>query len=253
ALTTSAAKQTAGVRPRRLLETLGHPKLDRPALEATLRCLGKLWIEGVSIDWNSVYDAPSRKLVRLPTYPFNRTRHWLSVQRAAAGAVAQEVTTLRQSVAVSNGHTLIVREATTTTEVAPAPSPKELARTRLMSLLESRLGRSLGEGDLQRSFTEVGFDSLGLTQLAGKLNEVFGVRVPFRRFFEDLSTPALLADLLAAESKKLAPPPPKPAPAPAASRASVPAAASGVGLGAGGALGLQSPGLAAAGALSTDT
>ena len=255
ALTTSAAKQTAGVRPRRLLETLGHPKLDRPALEATLRCLGKLWIEGVSIDWNAVYGASSRKLVRLPTYSYNRSRHWLSVQRAA-GAGAHEVTTsVRASVAVSNGHTVIVRE-TTTTEVAPAVTPVDLARTQLVAVLEGRLGRPLADDDLQRSFVEIGFDSLGLTQLSGKLNTVFGVRIPFRRFFEDLATPALLADLLALESKKLvAPAPPKAASAPAsaASRAVASTAASGLGLGQASALGFPSPGLASAGALSTDT
>ncbi|HTV17629.1 MAG TPA: condensation domain-containing protein, partial [Polyangiaceae bacterium] len=259
ALTTSAAKQTAGVRPRRMLETLGHPKLDRPALEATLRCLGKLWIEGVPVDFGAIYDGPSRKLVRLPTYPYNRSRHWLSVQRAAAGALAQEVMTVRQSVAVSNGHTVIVREATTTTEVAPT-TPKELARTRLASVLESRLGRALAEGDLGRSFVENGFDSLGLTQLSGKINEAFGVRVPFRRFFEDLATPALLADLLAVESKKLVPPAPaavaKAAALPAASgRVSVPSAAGlGLGVAASGALGLPSPAaLSPAAVLTTDT
>jgi amino acid adenylation domain-containing protein len=264
ALTTSAAKQTAGVRPRRMLETLGHPKLDRPALEATLRCLGRLWIEGVPVDWNAVYDAPSRRLVRLPTYRFTRSRHWLSVQRAASGAVSHEThTSVRTSVAASNGHTLIVRE-TTTTEVAPSVTPVEMARAQLASVLEARLGRSLAEGDLGRSFIEIGFDSLGLTQLSGKLNTTFGVRIPFRRFFEDLATPALLAELLAVESKKLVAPPAVPAPlAPkaitppgeaAVSRASVAASAPPLGLGAGAlamapASGLSGGGLSA-GALS---
>jgi amino acid adenylation domain-containing protein len=253
ALTTSAAKQTAGVRPRRMLETLGHPKLDRPALEATLRCLGKLWIEGVPVDWDAVYGAASRRLVRLPTYPFNRSRHWLSVQRAAPGALAHEShTSVRSSVAVSNGHAVIVRE-TTTTEVAPAaaPTPVDLARAQLVGLLESRLGRTLGEGELERGFIEIGFDSLGLTQLSGKLNTVFGVRVPFRRFFEDLSTPALLADLLAVESKKLAAPPP------AAPKAASPVAshaaggrASALDIAASAGLGLSSPGLSPASVLS---
>jgi amino acid adenylation domain-containing protein len=209
ALTASAAKQTAGVRPRRMLETLGHPKLDRPALEATLRCLGRLWIEGVSVDWNAVYDAPSRRLVRLPTYPFTRARHWMSVAKASEKASLHEVThtSVRASV-LSNGHTLIVSEATTTTEVTPPVTPATLARTRLVSVLEARLGRSLAEGDVQRGFIEIGFDSLGLAQLSSKLNEAFAVRIPFRRFFEDLSTPALLADHLAVTSKKLEVPPP---------------------------------------------
>ncbi|MEO8179846.1 MAG: condensation domain-containing protein, partial [Deltaproteobacteria bacterium] len=208
ALTTSAAKQTMGVRPRRLLETLGHPKLDRPALEATLRCLGRLWIENVAIDWNAVYDAPARRLVHLPTYPFTRTRHWISVPKASADALALDATAA--SLARSNGHASSAGE-TSATELTVTPAavtpaavtPAALARQRLVSVLESRLGRSLAEGDVQRNFIEIGFDSLALSQLSSKLNDAFAVRIPFRRFFEDLATPALLADHLAVESKKL--------------------------------------------------
>jgi amino acid adenylation domain-containing protein len=197
ALMTSAAKQTEGVRPRRLLETLGHPKQDRPAMDALLRCLGRLWFEGVPVDWDKVYDAPSRRLVRLPVYPYTRSRYWMSVPKAteASSAVAAPSASL---------------------EVAASAEPEgpeavlAIARSRLGAVLESRLGRKLNDVELERGFVELGFDSLALTQLSGKLRQEFAVRIPFRRFFEDLGTPAQLAAYLAVEAKIT---PPRRAPA----------------------------------------
>jgi amino acid adenylation domain-containing protein len=210
ALMTSAAKQTGGVRPRRMLETLGHPKQDRPAMDATLRCLGRLWMEGVPVDWRAVYDAPARRLVRLPTYPFTRTRHWMSVPRPAEGAALQVSlsSVAHASVIHTNGHAALASEASAEVEVAL--TPVAIARTRLTTVLEGRLGRSIEQHEVQRSFVELGFDSLALAQLSGKVRDEFAVRIPFRRFFEDLGTPVLLADFLAVESKKLTPPAPKP-------------------------------------------
>ncbi len=200
ALMTSAAKQTAGVRPRRLLETLGHPKLDRPALESVLRTLGRLWIEGARVDFDAVYDGASRRLVRLPTYPYTRARHWVSVPKVSAAHGAQ----LNEA----NGHADTSDGPNGAPEPEPELTPLTAARARLDGVIEGRLGRALGPGEMDRSFVELGFDSLALSQLSGKVRQEFAVRVPFRRFFEDLGTPVLLAQHLAVESKvlPLAPP-----------------------------------------------
>ncbi len=44
--------------------------------ETMLAALGKLWVNGVGPDWASVADGP-RTRVSLPTYPFERRRHWI--------------------------------------------------------------------------------------------------------------------------------------------------------------------------------
>lgn len=43
---------------------------------ATLEALGGLWTAGIEIDWSKIDLAPGRR-VPLPTYPFQRERHWL--------------------------------------------------------------------------------------------------------------------------------------------------------------------------------
>lgn len=39
--------------------------------------LGALWLAGVEIDWQRVYQGEERGIVPLPTYPFERERHWV--------------------------------------------------------------------------------------------------------------------------------------------------------------------------------
>lgn len=39
--------------------------------------LGKLWLRGAPVDWFSIYQQECRQRVPLPTYPFERQRHWI--------------------------------------------------------------------------------------------------------------------------------------------------------------------------------
>lgn len=43
----------------------------------TLISLAKLWVSGTPIDWESFYEDEKRLRIPLPTYPFDRKRHWI--------------------------------------------------------------------------------------------------------------------------------------------------------------------------------
>jgi len=43
-----------------------------------LNTLARLWLEGVEISWRGFYRDEKRRRVPLPTYPFQRQRHWLA-------------------------------------------------------------------------------------------------------------------------------------------------------------------------------
>ncbi|MBJ6765277.1 type I polyketide synthase [Myxococcaceae bacterium JPH2] len=58
------------------LETL-HPR--RGDWQGLLRSLAELYVRGVEVDWTRFDGAPTRRRVSLPTYPFERQRHWLEV------------------------------------------------------------------------------------------------------------------------------------------------------------------------------
>jgi len=55
-----------------------------------LESLGKLWTAGVEVDWDAFYASEERGRVPLPTYPFERKRHWIdpSPLTSATGPVA---------------------------------------------------------------------------------------------------------------------------------------------------------------------
>jgi acyl transferase domain-containing protein len=60
-----------------ILQTMRRASEARPDAVALLGALGSLWASGVTVDWPA-YHAGSRRLrVPLPTYPFERQRHWI--------------------------------------------------------------------------------------------------------------------------------------------------------------------------------
>ncbi|PPK66166.1 type I polyketide synthase [Actinokineospora auranticolor] len=60
---------------------------DRPDAEALADALARLDVAGVPVDWSAHYPADSARAA-LPTYPFERTRLWLSPARPAGDVAA---------------------------------------------------------------------------------------------------------------------------------------------------------------------
>ena len=64
-------------RPLQTLSSLRHPndqQSDAAVLQATV---GRMWLAGVAVDWAGYHAGERRRRVPLPTYPFERTRHWI--------------------------------------------------------------------------------------------------------------------------------------------------------------------------------
>ena len=81
-LTTLARQQ--GGSPPVTLTSMPHP--DEPADETAymLASLGRLWISGIEVDWARLHEGEPRRRVALPTYPFERERHWIEPRAVAA-------------------------------------------------------------------------------------------------------------------------------------------------------------------------
>jgi phthiocerol/phenolphthiocerol synthesis type-I polyketide synthase E len=63
-----------------------RPHYDRQGDRAFVRsALARLWLGGVRIDWGCVRGAERRRLLRLPTYPFERRRFWMGARRDGSG------------------------------------------------------------------------------------------------------------------------------------------------------------------------
>ncbi len=62
---------------RLVLSTLARPRAKESELRGLLETLGRLWVAGIAVDWETFYFGQRRRRVTLPTYPFERKRHWI--------------------------------------------------------------------------------------------------------------------------------------------------------------------------------
>jgi acyl transferase domain-containing protein len=87
-------QQQATDRP--VLSSLPHPQAKSSELEFILTTLGRLWIQGVTIDWSSFYAGREGRRVPLPTYPFERQRYWIDpplAEHSSSSALLPEIKT----------------------------------------------------------------------------------------------------------------------------------------------------------------
>lgn len=152
-------------------------------LADVLAAAGELWKAGVALDWAAFFKDQHRARVHLPTYPFERQSYWIDHSAEAPAAPASH---LPSAPAPAK-------------EGPPSPqtnrSPDLAAKLRALILDLS----GIAVEDDRATFTELGFDSLFLTQASGAIQSRFGVKVTFRQLLGELSSIAALAAYLDAE------------------------------------------------------
>ncbi len=199
-LTPLARQHPAKLPTHDIIATLDPGKPALPEEAAFLASVGRLWTLGLPINENIV---PEGRRVSLPTYPFERTRHWVEPPRP--------------NIIVQNN---IKLEAM---PIMPAATLPNLSRVpylldTLLTLLHEQSGLPKDALAPDATFLELGFDSLFLTQAGTAIGRKFGLKVSFRTLMEDAPTPSALAEFL----DKALPPAPALAPVPTASVAASP-------------------------------
>ena len=66
-----------------ILSSLPHPKEKIADFSFLLNTLGKIWLQGVEIDWHKLSGDRKPRRVPLPTYPFEGQRYWIQEQKTA--------------------------------------------------------------------------------------------------------------------------------------------------------------------------
>ncbi|MEA5465540.1 non-ribosomal peptide synthetase/type I polyketide synthase [Leptothoe sp. PORK10 BA2] len=77
ALTTFALQHPSKSATHAVLSSTRHPKDGQNDTAFLYTTLGKLWAAGGLTDWAACYGEDNRQRLSLPTYPFERKRHWL--------------------------------------------------------------------------------------------------------------------------------------------------------------------------------
>ncbi|HEX9668077.1 MAG TPA: alpha/beta fold hydrolase, partial [Thermoanaerobaculia bacterium] len=166
-----------------IVATLGRPKDSAVELDAVLETAGRLWAAGLEIDWERFHGPGRRRRVPLPTYPFERKRHWVD-WRPSGAAAAAPTSDDREP------------EAEPPAEVAAGfVPPRNPAEEGVAAAWAELLGvAQVGAFD---DFFELGGSSLMAVQLGSRLRDDFGVQLP-SNFLLETSTVADLAERIAA-------------------------------------------------------
>ena len=83
ALTALAAAQRRAPAPV-AIPTMGLPRDMLPDLAHLVTAVGKLWQDGVAVDWQAFHGETQPCRVPLPGYPFQRRRFWVEPGRSGA-------------------------------------------------------------------------------------------------------------------------------------------------------------------------
>ncbi|WP_086667490.1 type I polyketide synthase, partial [Lentzea kentuckyensis] len=127
-----------------------------------LTALAELYVRGVPVEWERLFDGTDARRVDLPTYAFQRKRYWLDGSAPTPVVSAPE----RDLLDVVRAHAAVVLGHEGPDAVDPA-----------------------------RAFSECGFDSLMAVQLRNRLSAATGMTLPATLLF-DYPTPRALAEHL---------------------------------------------------------
>lgn len=171
-LSTLAAQNPDRSRAQPALASLPHAQAaEADSHIAMLEAFGQLWAHGYQVDWRNIDEGrpKAKRLSGLPTYPFQRKRHWIEPAEITSTALPLDELALE----VDDTFTSQV------TEIEPLDAPSAVR-----SMLSDLSGVDPSEMEGSATFLELGFDSLLLTQATREILDRFGVAVSLRELID---------------------------------------------------------------------
>jgi phthiocerol/phenolphthiocerol synthesis type-I polyketide synthase E len=189
-----AARQHPARTPGHLvLPSLPHPKDPRDAGDTLLHALGALWVGSVDADWSAFHSGRRRRRVPLPTYPFERKRHWIDFEKLGSAPVAAPAVAapkaetaapaaLAASAAAAAPRSYVESRYATQEAAGGFVAPRNEVEEILADLWQTLLGvERVGAED---NFFRLNGNSLIALQAIARIQSVFGVKLSVRSFFE---------------------------------------------------------------------
>ncbi|MGF7218771.1 amino acid adenylation domain-containing protein [Spirosoma lacussanchae] len=231
-VTSTLARQQAVPRPIEIVTSLDkagpqQAKGGRSETESVLNALGQVWLRGINPDWAAFQAGRVNQRVDLPTYAFHRSRCWLDPPKQvtegsrleADGPEPTGLATPPLPVSVSE-----VLEIDTPLIVISTPiMRKDYLGTLIQTLLNDTAGIQIAQEDTNRTFIELGLDSLALTQFSYTIRKKFEVPISFRQLNSTYTSIESVAQFLDSELPASAFQPPAPVTPPPLATPSPPA------------------------------
>jgi acyl transferase domain-containing protein/thioesterase domain-containing protein len=179
----------------RIVPTMRRPSEKKSDSEFILRSLGELWSAGVDIDWHGFNRNRDGRRMPLPTYPFERTRHW--IEAVAHDAIREDQPPKPSETGREPG-----RAGTTEGEEqekkVPRPTFRSDAERRLADIWKELL--NLPKVEPMDNYFELGGSSLFAVRMFDQIEKTFNKRLPLAILYE-APTVRELADKLGAPKK----------------------------------------------------
>ncbi|MEO5330728.1 MAG: amino acid adenylation domain-containing protein [Magnetococcus sp. YQC-5] len=207
----------------------------QPDWSTILRSLGALYTHGMTVNWAGFYQNYPVKRVMLPTYPFQHSHCWFS--DAPGGSTGRVMPTAPDITPLSTPPAPLFKQDFKPDQADPSTmtstpllslhqqtlEPTDLVKPmhqqnqtdpsattltsqlshhqRILEPLQQQIAKHLRanpeEVTPHTPLLELGADSLILMEILQYIDREFGVKIDIRRIFEDLSTPAAVAEHIA--------------------------------------------------------
>jgi acyl transferase domain-containing protein len=174
---------------------IAHPAcpdagMQASALRQLYEAAAACWVNGAPVDFGSQWGKGKPKKAVLPGYPFARTRHWLDPVPAVSPSLNDAPSESRVVAPapcpdIARPGDTADNRATTERNTMSESTRNAILQRRIAQVFEDASGYELGDADPDLAFSELGFDSLLLTQVSTALKREFGVDITFRELMED--------------------------------------------------------------------
>nr|WP_322692483.1 non-ribosomal peptide synthetase/type I polyketide synthase [Nostoc sp. DedSLP03] len=151
-----------------------------------LESLSALYVSKAKIDWLGFDRDYSRRLLSLPTYPFQRKRYWIPEQSTMPNQLSKPI---KANAIATNG----LNPALTTFSKT---NQKETILTTLRTLVANLLKTEPSEININAPFLEIGADSIVLIDAINSIETNYRIKITIRQLFEELTTLDALANYL---------------------------------------------------------
>jgi len=159
-------------------------QIEISLLQGQWKTLALLWVSGVTIPWERVWEGKAMRPLPLPGYPFARQRHWIDLDVPASKVPASPLRGPRLQADIPAAPNAAAAEARAADwefqwGAAGGESLEPALKIELFLRQEigSRLGKGIDDVDIDANFLELGLDSLAIGDFLAKTNQLLRINV----------------------------------------------------------------------------
>ncbi|QJB31943.1 aminotransferase class III-fold pyridoxal phosphate-dependent enzyme [Chitinophaga oryzae] len=155
-------------------------KIGHSSWDMMLQALLTLYVKGLPVRAEQLFDQQDQRRVHLPVYSFNRQRYW---------AFEKEIPPVT--------HPQYEQKNKIMTDTPHASSQRAAILRDITDIFSSLLKMPAADIDIHARFLEMGADSLVLASAIRKIEKKYNVNFSIRQLFETLTTIRLITDYIA--------------------------------------------------------